>query len=151
LAENRSLDRVALVLIHEDPRLEIMPHDRRDLLHSQLQRSISGEQDVTSAGRGEYRAEQRGGGVTDRAPDEGAGDVGSIVGQRQAAETRARRSIFDDDYVARPQKTLNRLPIHILCEGLIRWNERRRVDRTSRLALPLGARRRRDDRSQQLR
>src|SRR5262249_433638 len=81
LAEYASLHCVPLVLVHEDPGLKVMPHDSRDLLGGQLERSFSGQQDVTPPWGSKNGSEQRARCVADRTPDESARDMGAAFGQ----------------------------------------------------------------------
>src|SRR5215813_9820695 len=59
LPKNSSFDGVTRVLIHEDERLEVVPQHRRDLLCGHLERSFSGQQDVTMTGGSKNGSEQR--------------------------------------------------------------------------------------------
>ena len=128
-----------------------MPHDGRDLLHGHLERSFSGQQDVTPSGGSENGSEQRAGCIADRTPDKRPCDIGAVVGQSQSTKTCARCSVFDNDHISGTQKTLHRLPIGVLREGIVRGNEGPLLRRTSRLFLRDDARRRVNQGPQQLR
>src|SRR5262249_12730768 len=69
LSQNSSLYRVSRVLVHENEGLKVVPHDGRDLLRGHLERSFSGQQDVTPPGGSENGSEQRARCIADRTPD----------------------------------------------------------------------------------
>src|SRR5215510_3836482 len=66
----------------------------------------------------------------------------AVVGQNESTKTCARCSVFDNDDISGTQKILHRLPICVLREGIVRWNERQLRRWARRLFLRDDARRR---------